>query len=131
MSTNSSIGKPGFPLKKLRFSLETGTINSIREALPDRMIERACEEAGYKYRKRLLTPVVVILHMLLAAIWPEESFAASWQLMWDAAVGRFPCAQGKSPSSGSVAKARARIPLAVWRNLFERISRKDCTFAGL
>lgn len=114
----SNIDKRPATLEEIRNTLSTGTLNSIREVLPDRAVEAACRAAGWVYRKRLITPVVVVLHMILAAIWPEESFAASWQLVWDTMVSRLPGAQGRSPGSGTVAKARARIPLEVWKNLF-------------
>jgi len=57
--------------------------------------------------------------MVLAAIWPEESFNASWQLLWSNAVGRYPELAGRCPSPASVTKARYRLPLAVWRELFD------------
>jgi hypothetical protein len=61
--------------------LESIPLSSIRNVLPDKAIVGACREAGYEYRDRLLTPIVIVLHMLLAAIWPEESFNASWQVL--------------------------------------------------
>jgi hypothetical protein len=57
--------------------LESIPLNSIRNILPDESILQACRDAGYEFRHRLITPVVIVLHMLLAAIWPEESFNAS------------------------------------------------------
>ncbi len=65
------------------------TLNSIRKVLPDKAIEDACVAVGYTHRRRLVTPVVTVLHMILAAIWPEESFAASWHVLWSAFVSRF------------------------------------------
>lgn len=99
--------------------LQQVTFNSIREVLPDSAIEQACRQAGHTYRRRVLTPVVTILHMILAAIWPEESLEASWQLLWDSAVGAFPGLAGKRPSSGSLAKARARLPLCLWEHVWD------------
>ncbi len=101
------------------FQLQQVTFNSIREVLPDSAIEQACRDVQYTYRRRVLTPIVTMLHMILAAIWPEESFQASWELLWDSAVGAFPGLGGKSPSSGSLAKARARLPLALWTRVWE------------
>jgi len=109
-------------------SLRQVTLNSVREVLPDHAIDQACRDAGYTYRQRVLTPIVTVLHMVLAAIWPEESFAASWQLLWDGAVGVFPALQGNSPSSGSVAKARTRLPMALWDHLWAFMAAKG---AGL
>jgi hypothetical protein len=99
-------------------NLEQITFSSVRKVLPDNAIVEACNSAGYCYRQRTITPIVTILHMLLAAIWPQESFAASWHVLWAAFSSRFGEFAGHSPSLGSVAKARARVPLAVWDCLF-------------
>lgn len=120
--TTDNIDKRPATLEEIRHGLSTGTLNSIREVLPDRAVEAACRAAGWVYRKRLMPPVVVVLHMVLAAIWPEESFAASWQLIWDTMVSRLPGASGGSPGSGTLAKARARVPLPVWKNLFDWVA---------
>jgi hypothetical protein len=119
LTTESNIDKKPATLEEIRNALNTGTLNSIREVLPDRAVEAACRAAGWAYRKRLIPPVVVVLHMILAAIWPEESFAASWQVVWDTMVSRLPHANGRSPGSGTLAKARARVPLSVWKDLFD------------
>ena len=65
-------------LEAIRTALKQGTLNSIREVLPDRAIEAACGAAGWVFRERLIPPVVAVLHWVLAAMWPEESLAASW-----------------------------------------------------
>jgi hypothetical protein len=62
--------------------------------------------------------------MMLAAIWPEDSFEASGQLLWDGAVGVFPALKGKRPSSGSLAKARGRLPLALWQQIWDYLAVK-------
>ncbi|MBL7154746.1 MAG: hypothetical protein ISS79_13610, partial [Phycisphaerae bacterium] len=62
--------------------LEGSIFNSIRNILPDHDITRACTEIQYEYRNRTISPIVTVLHMILAAIWPEESFNASWQVLW-------------------------------------------------
>lgn len=100
------------------------TLNTIREILPDCMIKQVCEQIGYSYRNRILCPVVTVLHMILAAIWPEESFNAGWQVLWTAASSRFHELKGKSPSRASVSKARARLPLVLWDKLFACLSQK-------
>jgi hypothetical protein len=105
--------------KNISDSLEQITFNSIRKVLPDSAIIDACKSAGYSYRQRTITPIVTVLHMLLAAIWPQESFAASWQVLWAAFSSRSQEAAGHCPSLGSVAKARARVPLAAWKNIFQ------------
>jgi hypothetical protein len=104
--------------------LQQVTFNSVREILPDQVIEQACRDVNYTYRCRVLTPVITMLHMVLASIWPEESFEASWQLIWDSAVGAFPSLKGKRPGSGSLAKARARLPLALWNRVWDLVAGK-------
>jgi len=111
------IGRTGCSLEAIRRELREGSLNSIRQILPDRAILQACRKAGYQFRNRTLTPIVTVLHMILAALWPEESFAASWSALWNRLVTRLPDAAGQSPSSGSVAKARLRLPLTVWNRL--------------
>jgi len=102
--------------------IESITFSSIRKVLPDKAIENACDAAGYHYRQRVITPIVTVLHMILAAIWPEESFAASWQILWTSFSSMYVGYAGVSPSLGSVAKARYRLPLEVWKKLFGWLS---------
>lgn len=109
---------------KISTLLERTTLNSIRKALPDRVVVKGCRAVGYTWRERTLTPIVTVLHMLLAALWPEESFNASWEVMWYSLKSQFPQLPDKSPSGGSVAKARGRLPLKVWQHIFEWISRQ-------
>ena len=104
--------------------LEQVSFNAIREVLPDRVIEQACRDCGHTYRQRVLTPVVTVLHMILSAIWPEESFQASWHLLWDSAVGAFATLQGQCPSSGVLAKARRRLPMDLWQTIWEFLTAK-------
>jgi len=112
------IGRRSVSVERIREELGRGSVNSIREALPDAAILSACRETGYEYRRRLLGPVVVVLHMTLAALWPEDSLGASWQVLWASLRSRLPEA-GRGPASSSLARARARLPLAMWRRLFE------------
>jgi hypothetical protein len=105
--------------------IESISFNSIRKVLPDKAIEDACNAAGYRHRQRIITPIVTVLHMILAAIWPEESFAASWQILWNSFSSMFAEHSGTSPSLGSVAKARYRLPMELWKNLFEWVSQKS------
>jgi hypothetical protein len=60
--------------------------------------------------------------MVTAALWPEKSFAASWRWIWARLASRLHGAAGRSPKSGAVSKARARVPLAVWERLFAWLS---------
>ena len=117
--SNSRIGTDASGSSNVSFQLQQVTFNSVRKVLPDSVVEQACLDVGHRYRARALPPIVTMLHMILAAIWPEESFEASSQLLWDNAVGAFPELQGKLPASGSFAKARARLPLELWQKLWE------------
>lgn len=110
--------------EKISDKLERVSFNSVRKTLPDTAIVRACRAAGYSYRKRKITPIVTVLHMIMAAIWPEDSFNASWQVLWASLVSWFPNLSGQSPSRGRVSQARARLPLKPWRFLFEWISQR-------
>ncbi|MDH4240124.1 MAG: IS4 family transposase [Phycisphaerae bacterium] len=110
--------------EKISGKIQKITLNSVRKVMPDSAIEQACNALSYKYRRRVITPIVTVLHMILAAIWPEESFAASWQVLWASVASRFGQEAAKSPSLGSVAKARARLPIELWKNLFEWISQR-------
>lgn len=116
-------------LEEIRTGLTSGTLNSMRGVLPDAAVEAACRAAGYEYRRRLLTPVVVVLHMIVAAIWPEDSLAASWQVIWDAMVSRLAGASPSPPGSGTLSKARARLPLGVWTHLFAWVAEQAQTLS--
>lgn len=96
---------------------ESVTFNSIRNVLPDTAIIEACRKADYDYRKRVVTPVITILHMITAALWPDVSFAASWQLTWSFFAAKYPSMAGQSPRRAAIAKARKRLPLKVWTHL--------------
>ena len=62
------------------------TFNAVRKILPDSMIERACVDVDYHYRRRRITPIITVLHMIMTALWPEESFNACWHVLWDSFV---------------------------------------------
>jgi hypothetical protein len=119
-----SIGTSAKNPEKMSDKLEQISFNSVRKVLPDSAIVRACKAADYEYRERKITPIVTVLHMIMAAIWPEESFNASWQVLWATLVSRFADFSGESPSRGRVSQARARLPLKVWRFLFEWVCHK-------
>ena len=128
--SKESIGQVCQKSATISNKLQSVTFNSVRKVLPDTVIEQACCDVGCRYRQRTITPVITVLHMLLAAIWPEESFKASWEVLWCSFKSRFPHLSDKSPWQGSVAKARARLPLELWRHLFEWVSRQAQTFSG-
>lgn len=103
--------------------LEQVTLNAVRNVMTDELIEQSCEEIGYHFRHRKITPVVSVLHMIMSALWPEASFNACWQALWDHFISWFPDLKGHCPSRGRVAEARNRLPLALWQRLFEKLSR--------
>lgn len=105
------------------------TLNAIQKLLPADRIEQICREINYSWRKRMLSPAVTVLHMILAAIWPEESFNASWQVLWAAVASRYPELAGRSPSRGTVSKARGRLPLALWERICGLLSQQAQTLA--
>ena len=121
---NTGIGKVVDKTSNISLSLEPVMFNSIRKVLSDSAIIEACRQADYDYRKRIITPIVTVLHMIIAAIWPEDSFVASWQLTWSSFAANHPCFWGQSPHGGSVVKARKRLPLQVWKNIVERLSQQ-------
>lgn len=114
---NKSIVKVAEKNTAIYGKLESVSFNSIRNMLPDPVILDACRKEQYDYRARRMTPIVIVLHMITAAIWPEESFNAAWQLAWSSFSASCPWISGQSPSRGNVAKARKRLPLAVWQRL--------------
>lgn len=120
--SEQSIGSSRPTLQEIRETLKTTTFNSIRKALPDQAIQGACRAVGLTWRERLLSPVAVVLHMVVAGLWPEDSLAASFQLVWAHLRSLMPGMRRRAPSSGSVAKARARLPLELWRHLFQWLS---------
>ncbi|RPJ16689.1 MAG: IS4 family transposase [Chloroflexi bacterium] len=124
MSTKQGIGRRRAGLGGIGSRLEEVTLNSVRGVLSDEMIRVACETTGQKHRNRIITPVVTVLHMVLAAIWPEDSFAASWQLLWGWYCSRYSGCIRRMPASGSVSKARKRLRPGVWEAIFRMVSEK-------
>ena len=94
-------------LEEIRNGLESSQLNAVRELISKEVIERICEEDNYYFRSRLLTPVVTLFQMIQAGIHREGSFQSAWQM------------SGQSGQSGSLAKARKRLPLGVWKRLHE------------
>ena len=121
---NKSIVKVVQKSEVISEKLESITFNSIRKILPNHAILNACRQEEYDYRCRLMTPIVIVLHMITAAIWPEESFNAAWQLTWSSFSASFPQIAGQSPSRAGVSKARKRLPLTVWQRLTHWISQQ-------
>ncbi len=117
-----SIGKTVRKTSSLSRNLESVTFNSIRKILPDKAIQDTCRQVNYDYRNRLITPTMTVLHMVTAAIWPEDSFTASWHLLWASFAANFTSKAGKSPSGGTVSNARKRLPLEVWHKIVAWLS---------
>ena len=63
-----SIDKSPENSKKISQKMEQVTFNAIRKILPDHTIIHACESIGYTYRERKITPILTVLHMIMAAI---------------------------------------------------------------
>lgn len=114
---NKSIDWRKKKLKQIREEIESGQLNALRELVPNQTIEELCEAHGYRFRKRLMSPVTTILHMVNAAISREGSFQSAWESI------------GQTGRSGVLAEARRRIPYGVWQSLekwmIERIYEED------
>lgn len=111
-------------------ALQQVTFNAIRKILPDAAIDEAGRQAGHRFRSRKLPPVITVLHMILAALWPEESFNASSQVIWDTFLAAFPHLSAQRPGSGSTAKARARLPVKLWDHLGRYLADKAATLSA-
>jgi len=127
--SNKTIVKNPVKTSKFPVSLESTPLNSIRKILPDKIIQDACHQVNYNYRNHFITPIVTVLHMILAAIWPEESFNASWQLLWSSFVANHPSMAGKSPSRGTISNARKRMPLEAWNKIVEWLSQQGQAYS--
>jgi hypothetical protein len=121
---NSTIGTSLPATAKISDGLQEAVLHSIRNVVSDELVEQTCRTVGYQFRKRKLTPVVTVLHMILSALWPEDSFNACWQVLWDTFVSWFPQFHGQSPSRRRLAEARGRLPLELWSGLFGAVSQQ-------
>ncbi len=127
--SNKSIGKVAGKTSNFCVNFESVTFNSIRKVLPDKVILDACRQANYNHRNRFITPVLTVLHMIIAGIWPEESFTASWQLLWASFAASFSSMAGQSPSRGTVSNARKRLPLEVWHRIAAWLSQQGQAYS--
>jgi len=109
---NRDIEWRGKKLEQFRGEIESGQLNALRELLPDEVVRQICEECGYYFRTRLLTPLATIFHMLTAGISREGSFQSAWHMSGQ--VGR----------SGVLSDARQRLPLEVWTGLHDWMNRE-------
>ena len=115
---DKGIGKFRLQVEGIRRKIVEGQLNALREILPDKEIERVCREVDYTYRERLMTPMATVLHYLMAGLWPEESFQAA------ATSGGIPL------GSGSLSKARQRLPLEVMSGLSSWVSKEAIRHAA-
>ncbi len=123
--SEKDFGKNSIKALRIHQKLESSILNSIRKVLPDTIITRICDECQYHFRNRKITPIAVVLHYIISAIWPEESFNACWQVLWAGACGNHPEISGKCPARGSVSVARNRMPKEVMFKVFNWISQQS------
>ncbi len=110
--SSSSVGGFRSELEAVRAGLRESHLNALRNMLKDSDILGACREVGHKFRKRLLTPVVAVFHMIASGLWPDASFQAAWHVFG-----------GEAVSSGSLSKARNRLPAALFTKLADHVAR--------
>ncbi len=92
-------------LEQMRLNLESGQLNAIRELIPNEVIKDICGACSYDFRVRLLTPIVTVFQMIQTGLSRDGSFQSAWHL------------NGQAGQSGSLAKARKRLPVKVWAEL--------------
>ncbi len=97
-------------IKEKRKELEKAQLKPIKELITKRRVEEICREQRYLYRKRKLTPIITILHMIGAALSRERSFQSSWNN------------SGQIAGSDTLSKARKRLPLSIWDKLDQWIA---------
>ena len=90
MMSSDCFGISGQDAPAISEKIVAGTLNAIQQLLPENKIQQFCAEVQYPWRDRILSPAVTVLHMILAALWPEESFNASWQVQWAGVASRYP-----------------------------------------
>jgi hypothetical protein len=110
--TISSIGGSVSKLEGIRRRLESTQLNAVRELLTDKVIMQICNECEYYFRERIFTPLVMIFHMIGAAISREGSFQSSWRNI------------GETGKSDILSKARKRLPIIVWEKLYRWITER-------
>ncbi len=123
--SEKDFGKKGVKTLRIHKKLEESALNSIRKVLPDKIIDMACSQSNYSYRQRTITPVVVVLHYIISAIWPEESFNSCWQVMWAGTAAGHPEITGHCPARGSVSTARNRLPREVMDKIFNWLAEQS------
>lgn len=89
----------------MRQRLEDSQMKGIEEILSQPCLEQICQSQAYIYRKRLITPLVTLLHMIGSAVSREKSFQSSWHN------------SGQTGGSDILCKARKRLPLRIWQGV--------------
>ena len=112
MNTVPHVG--GFPseLERVHSRLRENHLSAVRDLLTDKIILRACAEVGMQFGKRVLTPIVTVLHMIATAMSTnasnrsDSSFRSAWNAFGSEHV-----------SSAALSKARGRLPEKLWQIL--------------
>lgn len=92
-------------LSLMRQELEDNQLQGIKEILSQQCVEQICQSQDYNYRKRLITPLVTLLHMIGSAVSREKSFQSAWHN------------SGQIGGSDILCKARKRLPLRIWQGV--------------
>lgn len=74
MISASIVGISGRNTPGISERIVASTLNAIQQLLPENKIRQFCADVEYTWRDRVLSPAVTVLHMIVAALWPEESF---------------------------------------------------------
>jgi len=96
----------------------------MRDLLTNALIEQSCRDAGHAWRDCLLNPVATVLSMVAGALWPEESWQAGADLLWNNFCSQHPEIQRTPPTSGALSKARAKLPPQAWDLIFQRLNER-------
>jgi len=94
----------------------TAAVDRVKDELPGRisevLVNQACESAQHPWRKRVLTPVVVIRLFVLQVLWGNVSCRTVTHL------------SERVFTSQAYCKARAKLPVEVLRSIAVRLTQK-------
>ena len=107
-----NINKKRKRFKEVREELEKSQMNAMRELVTKEKIEQICENNDYHYRRRRITPIITLLHMIGAAISRERSFQSAWHN------------SGQIGGVDIICKARKRLPEKIWNGVDRWIERE-------
>jgi len=97
-----SVQKIVAEFKRTRQEVIGNGFKPIKKLLSNKVIMKICEDSNYCYRRRIMPPVVTLLHMIGAALSRDGSFQSSWHN------------NGQVGNSDMLSKARERLPEQVW-----------------